>query len=149
VWPRYRDEVVMPANALIESANRHGVLVQRDVRLCDIAPAYDGRRTVVILVSHWTRNRVELADGLYGFSDVVERVPEDFTGFADLCICVSEPMAVLLRELRPGCIIRAALRTYVIPSIWFGMLQALFASLAERPRPYMDAYNEVIGMFLA
>jgi len=148
VWPRYRDEVIAPADGLIAAAEARGVLVRRDVRLGDIAAAHDGQRTVVILVSHWTRDRIELADGLHPFHDVVERVPQDFTGFVDLCICISEPMAVSLRALRPRCIIRSALQTYIIPRIWFGAFEALLASLDEHPRPYMDAYNEIIGLFL-
>lgn len=148
VWPRYRDEVVAPADRLITAAEARGVLVQRDVGIRDIAAMYDGRRTVVILVSHWTHDRVELADGLHPFREVVEQVSEEFTGFVDLCICVTEPMAVLLRAMRPHCIIRSALQTYIIPRIWFGAFEALFASLDEHPRPYMDAYNEIIGLFL-
>ncbi len=145
VWPQYRNEVVVPAERLIATALQCGVRVERDAALHNVHSACDGRHSVVILVAHWTRDDIELADGLHPFRNIVEQV---FEGFVDLCVCVSDRLAFSLRELRPRCIIKFALGTFVIPSIWFGFFEALFTYLGEGLHPYMNAYNDIIGNFL-
>jgi len=147
VWPQYRSEVVAPVERLIAAAEKLNVRVQRDVELQDITNACDGRHLVVILVSHWTDDCVELADGLHPFKDVVVSVPDDFEGFVDLIICVPDSLGIALRDLKPNCIIRFARGTYIIPSLWFGILQAVITNLGEAPRPYMDAFNDLIARF--
>jgi hypothetical protein len=147
VWPVYRRDIVQPVERLVATAAPLGVTMWHDVTLRELSKAADGRRMVVILVSHWTEDRVELTDGLHAFVEVVEAVPETFDGFLDLLVCEPDNLAISLRDFRPRCIVRFATRSKVKLAFWGGFFEALFTSLHESPRPYMRAFNEVIQLF--
>jgi hypothetical protein len=148
VWPRYRQEVVVPADRLIAIGREYGATLRRDAALSDIGPACRGDSSVVIFVGHWTTQCVEFFDGLHPFRDIVDEVPTEFEGFLDLLVCAPDALAIALRDLRPRAIIRFAMKTAVIPAIWFGFFEVLFASLAEHRCPYMAAFSEITELFL-
>jgi hypothetical protein len=139
---------VAPAERLIARALEYQVVVRRDATLSDIRHACNGGSSVVIFVGHWTAECVELFDGLHPFREIVEEVPMEFEGFLDLLVCAPDALAIALRDLRPRAIVRFAMKKDVLPVYWFGLFEALFASLAERPRPYMAAFSEIVDLFL-
>lgn len=102
---------------------------------------------VVILFSHWNENTVEFYDGLYEVSVIVQKVPPEFGGIIDLCVCHPERLAIELRQERPRCLTRYA-NNIATPSFWLYFYLALFRFLSDCNLTYLSALEKTVDSFL-
>lgn len=101
---------------------------------------------VVILFSHWKANGVELADGLIAIPELVDRVPADFVGVVDLCVCHPEKFTTALRAERPRCLVRYTEKP-ATPALWLSFYFFLFHQLKHRSLTYLEALDTTIAQF--
>jgi hypothetical protein len=113
---------------------------------------------VIILFTHWDKKespikedakdvwQVEFFDGFYSVNEVVEAVPEVFSGILDLCVCKPRELILELRKKRPECIRRWS-KVHSTPFIWLMFYKALFANLVKKNCFYLDALDKTFDEF--
>ena len=104
---------------------------------------------VIILFTHWTKkNEIEFFDGLAAIPQVIEKIPADFVGLLDLCVCHPRNLSVGLRKEHPDCLTRFT-DNKATPFLWLYFYHTLFKYLASNDINYMDALKDVIKTFLS
>lgn len=141
---QYLREIVYPWRCFETRAKECGVHVLGPVDQAGLARHLSSRRfRILVLVSHFEAGRVELADGLHSICEVVEAIPIDFAMFIDLCVCHPAGLNEMIRAQRPLCHVRSSRRSATL-AFWLPMYSVLFHELRRKPRPYLDAQDEVI-----
>jgi hypothetical protein len=146
-WTRYRYEVVRHLDTLRPALEATGTAVVEDFSLEALEGAFSLRRkSIVVLLSHWCGDRVEFAGGMASADDVVDRVPEDFAGIIDLCVC-SVPGLVTALKTRRRCLVRYG-EEKATPEHWLYFYLVLFKCLSAGRDTYLTAYERVTREFL-
>jgi hypothetical protein len=103
--------------------------------------------SVVTLFTHWTVAGVEFCDGILSLPKLIERVPFDFSGVLDLCVCHPDDLGALVLRDRPFCTVRY-LSNRANPIFWLGFYAALYEILAlRRGRTYSEELTELAIQF--
>lgn len=124
-----------------------GAKIIHRFRLNDFeAQFHDDMLHVIIVFSHWKNDLVEFFDGFATAAQILEKIPADFVGIIDWCVCWPEELVASLRKERPKCLFRFA-NTALTPFLWLYFYLALFKLLAENELNYFDALEKVVHMF--
>ena len=146
-WPTYRQEVAEPAMRIIAEANQFGARVITDATLDDWEAMFHEPLDVVVLVTHWFGESIELRDGMHDVQAVIQRISPGFNGALDLCVCHPEPLAIAIRDFFPD-----ALAHYpsvpANPRVFFPYIRALLWRLSQGDCSYLTASTEVVDAFL-
>lgn len=143
-WPKYRDQVIQPYESVAPRTSRMGVRVVQDVTLEKFGELFSEREVhAVILFSHWSDDAVEFHDGLMDCDLVIERVPFEYRGIIDLCVCHPAKLVKRLRKMRPNCLIKW-IDAKATPAIWMYFYAALFLYLKRGKRSYLRGLEELI-----
>ena len=105
-WPRYHYQFVRHFTQVERFLRSLGVTLRANAALTSLTSACSSSQ-VVIVFAHWTREGVELDDGVTTLDAFVEAVPNLFGGILDLCVCHPLPLVLKLRTDR-RCLIRFA-----------------------------------------
>lgn len=85
---------------------------------------------------------VEFSDGMFTVSELIEAVPQDFSGFLDLTVCNSVIPANSIRHRRPNCLVAANRSPAELRSRMY--LYGLEISiLAKEPTPFIEVIKRV------
>jgi len=146
LWGKYLNDVIEPFQEVIPQIRRWGVEVIPKVTLSDWEAAFGSRRRVVTLFAHFTGESVEFYDGLVPIADVIRKVPSDFDGIVDLCMCLPEQLVKSLKAERPRCLVRFSNKP-LTPSLWFYFYLVLYKVLVSENIGYLDALEKTINQF--
>jgi hypothetical protein len=85
---------------------------------------------------------VEFSDGMFTVPELVEAVPQDFTGLLDLTVCNSVILANSIRHRRPNCLVAANRRPAELRAriYLYGLEVSL---LAKQPMPFIEVIKQV------
>lgn len=148
-WSQYDRQIIKATERILPVLSKWGVSIVSDMSLKGFADLFTcGRYDVVILFSHWENECIEFSDGLKNTSDIVARIPHEFCGLIDLCVCHPENMTFLLRRDRPNCLTKYVDRK-ATPSIWLHFYLVLFKRLHEQALTYLQALELTVEDFLA
>jgi hypothetical protein len=143
LYDQYEHQVVRPLQALADRATRLGVRLVHDLTLDGFGSLCgDAGAHVVILFSHWDQTSVELHDGFASTQAVIDSVPPEGAGVIDLCVCHPCRLVSRLRHERPGYLIHFR-NIEAKPRFWLTFYAALFLSLHQSPRSYLDAFTDL------
>jgi hypothetical protein len=143
-WPKYRNQVIQPYERVALRASRMGVRIVQDITLEKFGELFFERKVhIVILFSHWSDDAVEFHDGFMDCDLVIERVPFEYGGIIDLCVCHPEKLVRQLREMRPNCFIKW-IDAKATPAIWLYFYAALFSYLKRGKKCYLEVLEELI-----
>lgn len=146
-WERYWKQVARPAQQLSRHAQSLGAHVVSNACFSDYAEALRAPNDVVILISHWRGETVELYDGMHAVDALVNSIPDNFDGLLDLCVCTPSRLALSVRGRRASTLVRYA-PVLAWPPLWFGYFEALLTRLSEASVTYARATSEVTILFM-
>ncbi len=145
-WSRYERQIAGLATHLVPTWRALGVKVLTGLRATDFSTLFcDRQRRVVILISHWKEDTIELFDGMAGVQELAAKVDPGFNGVVDLCVCDSLPFALHLKQRR-GIVVKTGDRA-VHYTFWLNAYAVVFQVLAARQMSYFDAVGEVLTEF--
>ncbi len=105
-----------------------------------------GKFQVIILFAHWDNMAIEFHDGFHGVTAILEKVPENFAGILDLCVCHPRDLTVALRQHRPACLTKY-IDNRATPYFWLFFYLALFKDLSSHNRSYPDSFDSTLREF--
>jgi hypothetical protein len=100
------------------------------------------RRNVLLLTHCSTDGKLEFADGMVPFSDIVRRVSPDFAGIAEICACKPLGLNRLLKTRAPGCAVTIRMENLRGPE-WLVYCARLLMEFYPGPKTYWDAILRV------
>jgi len=143
IYDQYEHQIVRPLQVLAGRATRLGVRLVRDLTLDGFGSlCSDAEVHAVILFSHWDESGVELRGGFASTQAVIDSVPPEGSGVIDLCVCHPCGLVPRLRDHRPGYLIHFR-SIEAQPRFWLTFYAALFLSLHQNPRSYLDAFSDL------
>lgn len=155
-WKNYENQVVQPLARMEKTYNRFHVDVKRDLTLNEFGDLFDeSRYSVVVLFTHWGRDVVEFADGMASIADTAERVPEDFAGILDLCVCHPTALVDRLQKRCPNTVIKfldgipAAATGRMTAEYWLNFYALLFEAMRQDRLSYLRALEKVVFLLLS
>jgi hypothetical protein len=147
-WDQYWVQWLAPMNHFARAAHSLGVNLVQEASLATLEASFlRPDLAVLVLVSHWSADAVEMGDGFASVRDLVDMVPDRFAGVLDLCICHPDGLAAALVREKPACRVRFKPRK-VSPLWWLHYFEGLFRMLASGKFTYVQAY-ELINLELA
>ena len=149
-WVRYERLVIRVYRDTLGQLERRkdfGLTVVHRATSQDLGRLFASTLRVVVLFSHWAGDEVELFDGFQGTDAVVARVPKDYSGLVDLCVCHPRGLPAAIKARAPGCRVRYTEGTHTA-SIWLAFYMQLFRLLWERERTYGQAFLEAMDHML-
>lgn len=146
-WSQYHHQFVSNIEKVIPAIIQLGVSIEPELRLKDFEHLFNKNKIdVVILFSHWNQNSIEFDDGLAHIQSIVRKIPQDYYGILDLCVCHPDDFTKILRECRPNCLIRYT-HQKATPYIWLYFYTVLFNYLKDYNSTYLEALETVIKEF--
>lgn len=156
-WGKYHAQFVSVLERIEPGLEHLGVRVVHDLALDDLAKAMSNSR-VFVLFSHWGERAIEFSDGMQSLELVASRIPADFYGVLDLCVCQSYELAAVVRSTR-CCLVRhvagdsqasseRARLGEVTPERWLFVYLAAFKYLEQHEATYSCAVESVILQLL-
>lgn len=146
LWSKYYHQFIKELNLIEPKLLEIGLKIKHNVTIQDYQQMFDNN-DVVVLFSHWKKDNIEFADGLKNIKEIVDRIPDDFCGIIDLCVCHPDNLAILIREKKPNCLVRYIPRK-ATPFFWLHFYLILFNYLQEKDISYLTALEDVIIEFL-
>lgn len=146
VWEKYDYEIVSEVEFVEPAIKALGARVVHDLTLEGFGELFRRRPGAIILFCHWQNEAIEFADGLKTVPDVIDKVPIDFSGLLDLCVCHPESLAVSLHNSRPNCLTRFTNKA-ATPAYWLYFYWALFKVLKDSDTTYLDALEATVRSF--
>lgn len=147
-WDQYLVQWLAPMNQFARAAQSLGVNLVQEVSPATFKASFlRPDLAVLVLMSHWSADAVEMDGGFTSVRDLVDMVPDRFDGVLDLCICHPDGLAAALVREKPACLVRFKPRT-VSPLWWLHYFEGLFRMLASGKFTYVQAY-ELINLELA
>jgi hypothetical protein len=142
VWAKYYLEIVVHFEGVRPAFEGLGVTVATDVSLVNFGTLLKRSDIdVIILFSHWGEDQVEFADSLHAISEVMEQIPQTFSGFLDLCVCHPEKLAIEMRKNRQEALTRY-IPVRATPYIWLYFYLTVLKLLEGKNMTYMEALDE-------
>jgi hypothetical protein len=169
-WSRYYAEFVRHYHLVMPEISRLGTAVQVNVTMEQFGNFFvDGHFRAVILYAHWKGegvtdfktadgpggteccdepwSAVEFFDGFQPVANIVDKVPPDFNGVLDLCVCRPEPLVAALHRDRPACVVKDT-NGSAMPHRWLYFHLSLFKLLSATEIEYTNAVAATIKPFL-
>ncbi|MGH8548825.1 MAG: hypothetical protein ACRERU_09545 [Methylococcales bacterium] len=152
-WNKYKYHVMRAVQRVEPYLIRWGVQVVYDLTLADFGRLLrQPDLSVFILVAHWLEytgnkeSQVEFSDGLTSVSKVVEKVPEDYHGILDLCVC--HPMS-LVDELdrNRSNTVKKFIPKKATAYFWLYFYVALFKQMHDKNVSYLRAFEDTVREF--
>lgn len=136
-------------NATIPAIEATGMRVFRRATLDTLAEAFRLGFAVVIMFTHYSLSQrlLELADGMHDDAAIEAVIPKEHACILDLSVCRPISLADRLGFSRRGLIIRRTWRD-LDAVLWAWFYLVLSRTLAQRPMPYFEAFEETIRRFL-
>ena len=144
-WKAYESSAfVATLNRLKPEFERLGVTLRADVTLDEFGELFrDDRYSVITLFSHWDDDQVEFCGGFAEIPAIVERVPADFDGVVDLCVCHPESLVERLISRSRKYQVRYSDRK-TSPALWLHFYHLLYAILLSSEITYDVALVETV-----
>lgn len=147
-WSQYHYQFVSNIERISPIISQLGVSVIQDLTLKDFESLFNKKKiNVIILFSHWNTNSIEFDDGLADLQSIVNKIPLDFYGILDLCVCHPEKLTKMLRKFRPNCLVKYTHKK-ATPFLWVYFYMVLFKYLKDHNVTYLTALEKVIKEFL-
>lgn len=146
MWGKYYHQFIKDLERVEPLLKETGLNVKHNLKLSDYQSLFEGN-DVVILFSHWKNDRIEFSDGLINIEDIIQAIPDEFTGIIDLCVCHPNKLAMKIRENKPNCLVRYIPRA-ATPSSWLKFYSIFFTYLKQKDLTYLTALEDVISEFL-
>lgn len=149
IWNKYYFQIVKNLEKLLPIYEEAGLRVVHNMSLADFGAFFsDSKNKVIILFSHWHEDQVEFADGLVEIEAIVDKIPLNYEGIIDLCVCHPTQLSLAIREKRPYCLVRYIPRE-ATPAFWLYFYVVLFRYLEQKDISYLQALEDVIKQFLS
>lgn len=145
-WRKYYHQFISILHEVEPILLNMGITIEYNMTLADYRELLR-QKEVVILFSHWHKDKVEFHDGLKDISEIVQTIPISFDGIIDLCICHPTQLSFLIRKKRPNCLVRY-IPNKATPAFWLHFYLVLFKHLQKTDNTYLTALEEVIAAFL-
>jgi hypothetical protein len=147
-WQKYYIDIVRHLESAEPAIRSTGARIVRSLTLAQFARLLSEERvTVLILFSHWKDDSVEFADGVFKVSDVIDCIPDDYSGIIDLGICHPISLAREVQTRKPGCLVRYT-DTVATPYYWLHFYVVVFKLLNESRLTYLKAVEAAVDAFL-
>lgn len=150
IWGKYRNEFVNPfrKNGIEAYMKRAGVNLVYDVTIEDYGRLFhDEKRPVVILFAHWDKECVEFHDGFATVTQILEKIPDSFSGFVDLNVCHPESLVAEIDKQKRNCVAKSLYET-AIPYIWLHVYVQIFKIMEAEDITYLDALERAISSLI-
>ena len=134
--------VCEPVGESLERIRCYGASVATRVDEGKIADAF--RRDVVVLLSHWSGDRIEVYGGMLPAAAFAARIPEDYAGVVDLCACHPEGLADAILARCPGATVKYTLVS-TTASIWSEVVRLTLLLLRRHRMSYVEALQTVLS----
>lgn len=142
-WPQYHKLFGSRVEHYASRYTALGVQVVYGLRSVNL-PALFTKGSVVTLFTHWGASGVEFCDGMLSLTDLIECIPEGFSGILDLCVCHPDDLVALLLRDRLQCTVRYISKRPAIPDFWLPFYAALYEILSLPPgQPYSRALTDL------
>ena len=115
--------------------------------LAALGTSFIGHFDVVILFAHWCGDAVELFGGFADPDTFLQRVPNEFSGLIDLCVCHPPELVRALRSSRPNCLIKFITKE-ATPGFWLYFYLALFKHLQDDNDTYLGGLEKAVKIFI-
>jgi hypothetical protein len=142
VWEKYHYYVVANIESILYDLAAWGVGIKRPLERSDVRELFKKYR-VVILVSHWGEDFIDLIDGPMGIGEFVERIPDNFDGILDLCVCHPQALVKGVRAARPSCLVKFTQHKARL-AYWIQLYMVLFTLVKRGGVSYLDALEMAI-----
>ena len=143
VWKRYEAEITREIRNIKPILENMNVQFIEDLTLNKFKNFFDdNERKVIILFSHWEKNKVEFADGFAGIDRIIDQIPEEAQQIIDLCVCNPVNLRLALKQKRPACTVRF-INKQATPYLWLKFYKMLFRHLERESLTYTKAIEEV------
>ena len=148
----YEQKVLKIFNLIEAGVRSWGVTIEENLTFARFERLFT-QFDIVILIAHWkdqseSESYIEFYDGLVPILKVVEGIPDSFSGVLDLCVCHPRDLAVLIRDRKPGCLVRLSEnrpgskdRYIAKPRYWLYYYLHLFSILHQGDYTYLEAYK--------
>lgn len=144
-WPKYEREITRPFIKAYRRWTRLGVVVFTKVTLSTLSKIFlRSDLKVLVLISHSHGDQLELSEGMVRTDDVLELIPESFSGTIDLCVCHSQALAMKIKQQRRSVIVKFS-DNPAMYTTWFGVYVITFTLLAKRNfKHYVEALDSAL-----
>jgi len=142
-WQQYDHFFVSPVRRYTEHYKGYGVEVVFDLRSTGLKSLFE-MGSVITLFTHWAAEGVELCDGILALPQMVQCVPEGFSGVLDLCVCHPDDLVKILLRDRPLCSVKYLSMRPAQPLFWLAFYAGLYELLSlQQRRTYSTALTEL------
>lgn len=147
-WSKYEREVVAPFCRAAHTWRKLGVHVYTSVSIAKLKEIFHANNPkVVMLISHAHGSFIELIEGMVPTSEVLNVIPESYSGTIDLCVCNSRTFAKQLKQERPNLIVKYS-DNPAMYTVWFGVYSIMFALVQQGAFTfYADALDQALDAF--
>jgi hypothetical protein len=147
-WSQYHYQFVSNIERLSPIITELGVSIIYDLKFRDFETLFNKNKIdVIVLFSHWNSNSIEFDDGLADIQSIVNKIPLDFYGILDLCVCHPEELTKMLRKFRPNCLVKYTHKK-ATPFLWIYFYMVLLKYLKDYDVTYLEALEKIINEFL-
>ena len=152
-WPKYQHDIIIPIYKFEKLIRQLGIKVIHKLTYSSFGKIFkDEKIDVFILFSHWKNKRIEFYNDFVPIDKIVNKIPNEFTGILDLCVCHPRELIKELRRKKPNCTLRSIDSIHqkeaeVTPSVWLTFYLALFKILEEKEITYIMAIHEVLEIY--
>jgi len=147
-WSEYYAKIVSVIEKVEADFRSWGVNIIRHLTLSDFEKLFINNRDIIILFSHWKNpDKVEFYDDIYGVSTIIQKIPLDFSGILDLCVCHPTTLVKRIVQERPNCLTKY-IDIEAMPSHWLFFYGALFKLLFDHSITYLEGLKETAHLFL-
>ena len=146
-WAKYESEIADPFFVFQERIRKLGVKLTCNMTSEMITGLFTTSNKHITLIAHWSAGKIELFDKMVTFQDFVLKIPKDYVGIIDLCVCTPEELVNEIKSKRPNCSVRYIQETVSIAN-WFYFYWVLFQYLQVSEGNYQDAFTKVTKTFL-
>ncbi|MBF0458797.1 MAG: hypothetical protein HQK99_12985 [Nitrospirae bacterium] len=150
IWGKYCDEFLNPfkKGGIEAYMKRAGVKLVYDVTLDDYGRLFhDEGRPVDILFAHWYEECVEFYDGFATVDQILDKIPDSFSGIVDLNVCHPTSLVEEIGRKKGNCVVRS-LYTTATPYLWLHVYVQVFKIMEAEDITYIDALNRAIRSIL-
>jgi len=146
-WPQYDHLFVSIFDQVAPILREWKVTIIEGLDLTTLGTSFSGCFDVVILFAHWRGDAVEFFGGFADPDTFLQRVPNEFTGLIDLCVCHPPELVRALLSRRPNCLIKF-ITTEATPGFWLYFYLALFKHLHDDNDTYLGGLEKAVKSFI-
>jgi hypothetical protein len=147
-WADYQRRLLSPYRGLFPYlARTHGLRILHMPSATQLQRALASASNFVLFAHCDKRTRrVELREGMVSFERLLDCIPRQFAGIADLSVCEPDDLPLLVKARAPQANVRAT-GSQLTAVGWLHFYAYLFITMAESPRSYAQALLESASRF--